>query len=152
MQARVMRKTPVLLMAAACLLATGLASAAPEALREKARQAKSVKELFAMFGADSPEPGKRVLLEVPDIVDGGAKVPVKVTSHIAGTDWIIVLADRNLAPYVMDEEFSPGQERSLSTQVDLAQTSRVRVLVRASGKFYQVVREVKVATPDCTQP
>ncbi len=141
-----MKNLHIALLAALCLLGAGAATAAPEGARDKVLQAKSVKEVFSLLGiADKPEPGNRILLEVPEIVDGGHKVPVKVTSKIAGTDWIVVLVDRNLTPYVSDQEFSPGQDRSLSLKVDLAQTSRVRVVVRAGGKFYQVAHEVKVA-------
>ena len=138
------------LLAALCLWAAGAAMALPDGSKEKVQQARSVKEVFSLLGLpEGLEPGRRILLEVPDIVDSGAKVPVKVTSRIAGTDWIVVLVDRNLAPFVSDEEFSPGQDRSMSLKVDLAQTSRVRVIVRAGGKFYQVAREVKIATPGC---
>ncbi len=140
----------ITLLAALCLWGHGAALAAPDDVRDKALKARSVKEVFTVLGvADKPEPGNRVLLEVPDIVDGGRNVPVKVTSRIAGTDWIVVLVDRNLTPYVSDQEFSPGQDRSVELKVDLAQTSRVRVVVRAGGKFYQVAREVKVATEGC---
>jgi len=135
----------------AVIFATGSSHAVPPDVLQRALKAKSVNEAMAVLGVQAPEEGKRVLLDVPDISDSGSKVLVKVTSRIAGTDWIAVLVDRNLTPFVKDEEFSPGADRSLSLTVDLAQSSRVRVLVRASGKFYQVSRDVKVATDGCVK-
>ncbi len=133
----------------ACLGAAPVALAAPGDAYDRALQAKSVTEAFTLLGVQTPEPGKRVLLEVPDIVDGGAKVPVKVTSKIPGTDWIAVFAERNLTPLVEAKDFSPGADRAVSLTVNLAQTSKIRAVVRAGGKYFQVSREVKVASTDC---
>ena len=117
--------------------------------KEKALQAKTVAEVLYILGVQSPEVGKLVLLKVPDIVGEGKKVSVEVISKMAGTDWIAVLADRNAVPLVHVQEFSPGTDRSVGVTVDLTQTSRIRALVRAGGKYYQVSREVKVATAGC---
>lgn len=118
-------------------------------LKDKALQAKTVAEVLSILGIPKPEIGNRILLEVPDIAIAGKKVPVKVLSKIPGTDWIAVLVDRNATPLVQVHDFSPGMDRSVTVDVDLAKTSRVRTVVRASGKYYEVAREVKVATVGC---
>ena len=124
-------------------------SAAPGDAWEPARQAKSVADAYRVLGIQSPEPGRKVLLEVPDISNGGLQVPVKVTSKVPGTDWIAVFVDRNLTPFVQVDEFSPGMDRSVSVVVTMTQTSKVRAVVRSGGKYYEVAREVKVATDGC---
>jgi sulfur-oxidizing protein SoxY len=68
---------------------------------------------------------------------------------MAGTDWIAVLVERNATPLSLVKDFTPGIDRTASLNVELTQTSRVRAIVRAGGKYFQVSREVKVATDDC---
>ena len=125
------------------------ASAQPETAVEKAMKAKTVVAALGLLGVANPVPGKQVLLEVPDIASVGQKVPVRVASMIPGTDWIAILVERNATPLALVKDFTPGIDRSASLNLELTQTSRVRAIVRAGGKYFQVSREVKVATDDC---
>ena len=117
--------------------------------RDKAYEAKTFTEAQTLLGVQSPEPGLRVRLTTPDIVDGsavaGARVPVRVASQIPGTDWIAVFVDRGAKPLVTYRDFPPGDDHELTVSVPMTQTASVRAVVRAGGKFYQVSREVKVA-------
>lgn len=115
---------------------------------ERAREAKSAAEVLQLLGVSNPEPGKRVLLEVPDIVAANRPFTVKVSSQMPGTDWIMILSERDPTPLAKLEEFSPGQDRASTVELRLASTARVRAFVRSSGKYYQVSREVKVALPE----
>lgn len=145
-------KQTLYLFHAVLLCVTSATMAATADSAKKAAKAKSVKEVYALLGVQSPEPGKRVLLEAPDIAATGAKVAVKVVSKIPGTDWMAVLVDRNSTPLVLTKDFSPGADHTVAVAVNLAQTSRVRAVVRAGGKYYEVAREVKLATNDCDKP
>jgi len=144
---------PLLLRLIHAVLALGLVTAAQaqpaanNAALERAQQAKTVAEVLAALGVTTPEAGKRVLLEVPDIAVAGRSFSVNVSSKLPGTDWILLLSERDPLPFVKLQEFSPGMDRSLSAELKLAQTGRVRAIVRSSGKYYQVSREVKIATP-----
>jgi sulfur-oxidizing protein SoxY len=136
---------------AVVLGAAVVASAAAPDPRDRAYDAKTVDDAQALLGVQSPEPGKKVLLEVPDIVDGspktGAAVRVKLTSTMPGTDWMALLLERGSKPLVVYQDFSPGTDRVLEAELNLMQTTRVRALVRVAGKYYIVSREVKVAKP-----
>lgn len=134
------------------LTVTAASSSDPAAeLRTRALQAKSVADAQNILGVRSPEPGRRVLLEVPDIVGLASASPqpvaVKVVSQIPGTDWIGVFIDRGARPLVDFKEFPPGSEVSWTVRAEVSRTTSVRAVVRAAGKYYQVSREVKVAQP-----
>lgn len=120
---------------------------APNAALERVQQAKTAAEVLTALGVSTPEPGRRVLLEAPDIAVAGRAFTVKVSSQMAGTDWILILSEPGPTPLVKLQEFSPGADRSLVASLKLTQTGRVRAIVRTSGKYYQVTREVKIATP-----
>lgn len=124
-----------------------LAQSTTDDALDRARQAKTLTDALAALGVANPEPGKKVLLEVPDIVVADRKFAVKVTSRMPGTDWMALFVERGSEPFVKLEEFPAGTDRELAAEIRFSQTSRVRAVVRSSGKYYQVSREVKVATP-----
>ncbi|PZP27290.1 MAG: hypothetical protein DI603_22245 [Roseateles depolymerans] len=121
-------------------------STTDEAL-DRAKQAKTLTDALAALGVTNPEPGNKVLLEAPDIVVIDRKFPVKVTSRMPGTDWVALFVERGTEPFVKLEEFPAGADRELSAEVRLPLTAKLRAVVRSGGKYYQVSREVKVATP-----
>ena len=130
-------------------LACALAQSQSTAALERARQAKSVSEVYAALGAPAtPLAGNRLLLEAPDIAISGRPVLIKLTSRLPGTDLIALVDERADPALILMEEFSPGLDLSLESSITLKRTSRVRALVRAGGKFYEVSREIKVATPE----
>lgn len=140
-------------LALALLLGVAGAHAQPAgaASVDKAMQAKSIAEAMSALGVVNPEAGKRVLLEAPDVAVRGKPLPVKVSSQMPGTDWIAILSERSPTPLVQVQEYSPGADRSLALDVKMEQTGRLRAIVRAGGKYYQVAREVKLADQGCRQ-
>lgn len=145
------RMLPVLRLATAaaisCLcIATDAQQQAANPALERAQQAKTMSEAMAALGIANPEAGKRVLLEVPDVAVAGQAFKVNVQSKLPGTDWIAVFSERSPMPLVKLAEFAPGADRALGTEVRLVQTGRIRAVVRSGGKYYQVSREVKIAT------
>lgn len=115
---------------------------------KRAEAATSAKDVLTILGAGSAELGRRVMLEFPAVVVQGAKATVTVTSRIPGTDMMVLIVDRLPHPLVGVKEFAPGVDESLQVEVVVQQTSTLRAVVRAAGKYYQVSRELKVATPE----
>ena len=115
---------------------------------ERAQQAKTMADAFVALGVVNPELGRRVLLESPDVAIAGRPVVVKATSRIPGTDWIALFVDRGTAPLLGVGEFTAGVDHEMSATLKLDQTSRVHAVVRSGGKYYRVVREIKVARPE----
>jgi sulfur-oxidizing protein SoxY len=92
---------------------------------------------------------KDIVLKAPDIAENGAVVPIEVTSNIPGTTSIALFVEKNQYPMVADFELPSGTEPYISTRIKMSQTSNVRVAVRAGGKNYTQVKEVKVTIGGC---
>lgn len=92
---------------------------------------------------------KDILIKAPDIAENGAVVPVEVTSKIPGTTAIIVFVEKNQNPLTADFELSNGAEGYISTRVKMANTSHIKVVVKAGGKAYFASKEVKVTIGGC---
>ncbi len=112
-------------------------------------EAKGVADALKAIGATGAADSKDILIKAPDIAENGAVVPVEVTSKIAGTSAIALLVEKNATPLVADFALSNGAEGYISTRIKMGQTSNVRVVVKAGGKTYNAVKEVKVTIGGC---
>jgi sulfur-oxidizing protein SoxY len=92
---------------------------------------------------------KDIMIKAPDIAENGAVVPVEVVSKIPGTTSIMIFVDKNQNPLTADFELSNGAEPFVSTRIKMANTSHVRVAVKAGGKAYTASKEVKVTIGGC---
>ena len=112
-------------------------------------EAKSLADTLKHMGAASPTESKDITIKAPDIAENGAVVPVEVTSKIAGTQSISIMAEKNANPLIADFTLSNGAEGYVSTRIKMGQTSNVKVIVKAGGKFYTASKEVKVTIGGC---
>jgi sulfur-oxidizing protein SoxY len=90
-----------------------------------------------------------ILVKAPEIAENGAQVPIEIDSRVPGTQSISIFVDRNVQPYVGTFTFRDGAVPFISTRIKMGETSPLRVVVRASGKQYVAVREVKVTIGGC---
>ena len=119
------------------------------AWNKNAFEAKSVGDVMKNLGVSSPADSKDISIKAPDIAENGAVVPVEVTSSIAGTTSIAILAEKNATPLVADFDFKGGAQGFISTRIKMGQTSLVRAVVNAGGKTYTAAKEVKVTIGGC---
>ncbi len=128
------------------LFGTGNAFAA---YNTAAFSAKSVADALKGMGAGSPAESKDIIIKAPDIAENGAVVPVEITSKIAGTTGIAIMAEKNANPLVANFKFENGAEAFVSTRIKMGQTAMVRAVVTAGGKTYTAAKEVKVTIGGC---
>ena len=107
--------------------------------------ADTVKALGGTTSADS----KDITITAPDIAENGAVVPVAVSSSIPKTESISILVEKN--PNILAATFMipAGTDPSVGTRVKMGQTSNVYALIKADGKFYTAVKEIKVTLGGC---
>ncbi len=111
--------------------------------------AKNMADAMKGMGVSSPADSKDITIKAPDIAENGAVVPVEVTSNIAGTTGIAIIAEKNATPLVADFDFSGGAQGYISTRIKMGSTSLVRAVVTAGGKSYTATKEVKVTIGGC---
>jgi len=92
---------------------------------------------------------KDIAITAPDIAENGAVVPIAVTSKIPNTQSISIVAEKNPFPLAATFDLSGGSEGYVSTRIKMGQTSNVHVVVKADGKLYTAVKEVKVTIGGC---
>lgn len=112
-------------------------------------EAGNIEGAIRFAGVGDAAPSEDIVIRAPEIAENGAQVPVEIVSNIPGTDQILIFSDKNVQPYVGLFEFRNGAEAFISTRIKMGDTSKLRAVVRANGKYYVKVREVKVTIGGC---
>lgn len=139
-----------------CVAALGLAASVLAPVRllaaewnKAAFDAKALPDAIKGIGAGGIAESDKIELKAPEIAENGAIVPVEVTSRIPGTQSIWIIADKNPQPLVAEFDFTEAMEPFISTRIKMGESSKVRVIVKAAGKFYETTRDVKVTIGGC---
>ncbi|TRZ55237.1 MAG: thiosulfate oxidation carrier protein SoxY [Rhodocyclaceae bacterium] len=116
---------------------------------KSAFESKDLDAALKSLGASAATESKDIVLKAPDIAENGAVVPVEVTSNIPNTSELSILVVMNPFPLSTTFNFSNGAVAEASVRLKLAQTSVVKVIAKADGKFYTAQKEVKVTVGGC---
>jgi sulfur-oxidizing protein SoxY len=111
--------------------------------------AKAVADALKGLGATDLIESKDIVITAPEIAENGAVVPVAVASKIPNTQSISILSERNPFPLAASFAIANGGEGYVSTRLKMGETSNVRAVVKADGKFYTAAKEVKVTIGGC---
>ncbi len=147
------RRTFLKLAAAAGTVATASLAwtreAWAQAWNKTGFEAKAVADVMRSLGAANPADSKEIVITAPDIAENGAVVPVAVASRIPNTESISIIAEKNPFPLAATFDVANGGEPYVSTRIKMAETSNVRAVVKAGGRFHTAVKEVKVTIGGC---
>ncbi|MEO8717702.1 MAG: thiosulfate oxidation carrier protein SoxY [Burkholderiales bacterium] len=112
-------------------------------------EAKSAVDAMKTLGMADAAESKDIEIRAPDIAENGAVVPIDVTSNIAGTTSISVFLEKNPFPYTGTFDFAAGTVPYVHLRAKLGESTPVRVVVAAGGKYYTTAKEVKVTIGGC---
>src|SRR5881394_4138538 len=111
--------------------------------------AKSAPDALKALGAGGATPSKEVVIDAPEIAENGAVVPIEVSSAVPGTTALIVVIEKNPFPLASRFDFRDGALPYAKLNVKMGETSDIRVLAEAAGKYYSATKEVKVTIGGC---
>ena len=112
--------------------------------------ARNVADALKSYGAAGAADSRDIVISAPEIAENGAKVEIEIASQIPATRSIAVFADKNPMPLCATLEFSGNALPFCRVQLKLAETTRIRSVVRAGdGKTYVAFRDVKVTLGGC---
>jgi sulfur-oxidizing protein SoxY len=140
-----------LTLQAAAALAAGLLLPlrALAAWNKEAFQSKTAADALKSLGIASSTESKDVVIEAPQIAENGAVVPVEITSNVPNTKSIAVVIEKNPFPLAAKFDFAEGAVPYVKVNVKVGESSFVRVVAEAGGKFYSASREIKVTIGGC---
>lgn len=112
-------------------------------------EAKDTAGALKGLGAGTAADSKNLALKAPDIAENGAVVPVDVVSTIPNTTSIAILVEKNPQPLCCQFDFANGAVPEVSARLKMGQTSLIKAVAKADGKFYTTQKEVKVTAGGC---
>jgi sulfur-oxidizing protein SoxY len=104
--------------------------------------------LKALGGSGSTE-SAQIQIIAPDIAENGAVVPITIESAVPKTDTIAILIEKNPSTLSADFEIPAGTDPFITTRVKMAETSNIYAVVKADGKYFHAVKEIKVTLGGC---
>jgi sulfur-oxidizing protein SoxY len=91
----------------------------------------------------------KVSLEVPEIAENGAVVPVTVSSTLPKVTSITILVEKNPFTIASSYKLPEGTLPSISCRLKMAKTTSVVGIVESDGKLYSTSKIVKVTLGGC---
>ena len=147
-----MRVEPVrrVLLKCAGLVALGVGPglSASRAATDPLFDATLMADVLRAYGG-MPAPSSAIDLELPELTENGAMVPITVTSRLPDTEQIVLLVESNPFPLVAQFAIAAGTEPFLATRVKLAQSGSVCAIVRAGGRYWSATKDTVVTLGGC---
>jgi len=136
----------VLALAAGLIRAGG---AFAQQWNKAAFETKTVAATLKALGGGGSAESAQVQITAPDIAENGAVVQITVESGIARTQAIAILIEKNPNTLSANFDIPDGTDPFVTTRVKMAETSNVYALVKADGKYFHAVKEIKVTLGGC---
>ncbi len=115
-----------------------------EAFKQKS-EADALKKLYGK----TAEPSDKISLDVPEIAENGAVVPIAASSTLPKVTGIAILVLNNPSVLAAAYKIPEGTEAAVSNRLKMAKTSKVVAVFESNGKLYSAAKEVKVTVGGC---
>ncbi len=96
-----------------------------------------------------PQLSTQISLELPQLAENGALVPIIVSSQLRGTRDILILVDVNPQPVAACFSFPDGTEAYAATRIRMAHSGTVYVAVRTEEGLFAASRAIQVTVGGC---
>jgi len=126
-----------------------MARAAAPGWPEQAFAQKTEDDTLKLLYGKPLEMSDKVTLEVPEIAENGAVVPISVSTSLPDVTGISILVPENPSVLAAAYKLGEGSMPSVGCRLKMAKTSKVVAVVESGGKLYGASREVKVTLGGC---
>jgi sulfur-oxidizing protein SoxY len=92
---------------------------------------------------------KEIEIIAPDRAENGAIVQVEVKSHIPNTEAIAVFVEKNPTALIGNYMFSNGTLPHIVTRIKMAETSDIKIVVKAGTQYFTNSKSVVVLENGC---
>ena len=92
---------------------------------------------------------KDIVIIAPDRAENGAIVQVEIVANIANVEAIAIFVEKNPTPLIANVMLAKGAQARLTTRIKMAETSAIKVIVKADGKYFTASKNVQVMENGC---
>ncbi len=116
---------------------------------ELAFAARTFTEAIAALGG-MPQLSTQISLELPQLAENGALVPITISSQLRDTRDILILVDVNPQPVAACFSFPDGTQAYAATRIRMAHSGTVYVAVRTEEGLFATSRAIEVSVSGCS--
>lgn len=90
-----------------------------------------------------------IIVIAPDRAENGAIVQVEIEVKIPNVEAIAIFVEKNPTPLIANVMLEKGAQAKLTTRIKMAETSDIKVIVKAGGKYFTASKKVQVVENGC---
>ncbi len=100
-------------------------------------------------------PSSNITVIAPDRAENGAIVQVEIAANIPNVEAIAIFVEKNPTPLIANVMLCRNKENNmvaqpkLTTRIKMAETSDIKVIVKADGKYFTASKNVQVLENGC---
>ena len=150
MQANIKRRRFLGIVLAGSASALLLPFRAMAAIWNKAAfEANQIDSAQKNLGVNDELHSKEIEIIAPERAENGAIVQVEIKSHIANTEAIAVFVEKNPTALIGNYMFTNGALPHIVTRIKMAETSDIKIVVKAGHQYYTNTKNVLVLESGC---
>ena len=111
--------------------------------------ATTLGEALKAYGTSPVPDSREVQIIAADVAENGGNVPVEVLVKLPAVQSIALFVEKNPFPLAASIELAPGVLPYLKVPLKLAESTRVKAVVKAGGKTYVATREIGITIGGC---
>ena len=89
------------------------------------------------------------MITAPDRAENGAIVQLEVIANILNVEAIAIFVEKNPTPLIANFIFSNGALPQLVTRIKMAETSDIKIIVKAGNQYFTASKNVVVLENGC---
>jgi sulfur-oxidizing protein SoxY len=101
------------------------------------------------LGVSGETLSKEIEIIAPDRAENGAIVQLEVTSRIPNTEAIAIFVEKNPTALIGNYIFTNGALPHIVTRIKMAETSDIKIVVKAGNQYYSNAKNVVVLENGC---
>jgi len=118
--------------------------------RHRAFTARTFPDALKAYGASLSTNSREIEFSAPELAENGAQVVVEIVSHLPDTESIAIFSEKNRTPLAASLRFANGALPQVRIPLKLAESMRVRAVVRTGdGRYWHAQREIQVTIGGC---
>lgn len=144
------RRVFLSIMMTASLSALLLPCRAIAALWNKAAfEANQIDKAQQNLGVNDERVSKEITIIAPDRAENGAIVQVEIISKVPNTEAIAIFVEKNPTALIGNYMFTNGALPHIVTRIKMAETSDIKVVVKAGNQYYSNTKNIVVLENGC---
>ncbi len=112
-------------------------------------EAVKIKDARQYLNVSEEIPSGDIVIVAPERAENGAVVQIEIRSNIQNTEAIAIFVENNPTPLIANFMFGDGAEPFVVTRIKMAETSDLKIVVKAGSQYFTNAKNITVLENGC---